>query len=121
MNWRVRSSNMMLIAGLAFIVAGFVEMNFFFSMFSPSARIVMWLWAVLIMITFGLGFFSIIDVKVGGALAALAALFCYSLVFLVPVPAGYEETYYGGVGVLIMAVLAIHVKLKQSKKEAKKG
>jgi len=83
--------------------------------FSPSDRLTGWLWAVLIMLVFGLGFFSIIVVKIRVALATLLAVFIWSLILLVPVPQGYEEIYYGGSVAFLGIVLILYVKYKGEK------
>lgn len=119
MVWQVRSSNKMLILGLIFIIAGFALMTAFFKFvpFSSSDRLTGWLWAVLIMLVFGLGFFSIIVVKIRDALATLLALFLWSLILLVPVPLGYEEVYYGGSVAFLGIMLVLYVKYKEYKKK----
>jgi len=121
MTWQVRSSNKMLILGVVFFIIGFAFLAFFpnFMSLSPD-RVAIWLYALLTAAPFGLGLFSIIIVKVKDAIIAMAFVFGYSLILLVPVPQGYEETYYGGVAILIMAILVIRVKLKESKDKAKK-
>ncbi|MDH5494155.1 MAG: hypothetical protein OEY24_00410 [Candidatus Bathyarchaeota archaeon] len=119
MKWQVRSSNRMLILGIIFIIAGFGLMTFFFKFmpFSPSEKLTMWLSALLIMLVFGLGLFSIIVVKTKEVAATFMVLFVWSLVFLVPVPKGCEDFLWGGSLLLLCATVVCYVKYKESKKK----
>lgn len=119
MTWQVRTSDKMLVLGTILLIAGFALIAFFLNLLAPfSNRLTLWLCALLIMPFFGLGLFSILAVKLKEIATAFMIIFLWSLVFLVPVPEGYEEIYYGGSLSLLGGIMVLYVKYKDSKKKA---
>lgn len=123
MMWKVRSSNVMLIVGMTLIVTSFILVVFFFKYisFNPADRLAMWLTIIFIVLVFELGFFSVLAVKIKEAVEVFVAIFIWSLVFFVPVPAGYEEVCYGGWGILLLTIIALYAKLKERKRNNQKN
>ncbi len=117
MAWHIRASNKMLTLGVIFITAGFFLMPDFLILipFSPSDKLTIWIRAVLIISIFELGLFSIVIVKMKEAIAALLALFFWSLIFLIPIPEGSEDYVWGGSMLLLMAALVAYAKRKESR------
>jgi len=122
MAWKVRSSNRMLILGTILIIIGFILIALFptFLSFSPSSRLAGWFWAILIMLSFELGIFSILVIRTKGIVKALALSLIWSLVVLIPVPSGYEEPVYGGSLILLVALAIFYDKRKNLQKNLPK-
>ena len=108
-----------IILGLAFFIAGFVWLWYFFEyeLFSPSDRFSIWLGAVIAGLLFFSGFCVSFKVQAKKSVMFTLMFLGYSLIFFVPVPSGYEEFYYGGFAVLLMAIVAFYAKYEESKKK----
>jgi hypothetical protein len=108
----------MLILGTILIIGSFALITLFptFMSFFPSERLAGWFWTILIMSFLALGLFSIFIVKTKEAIVALLFLFTWSLVFFVPVPQGYEEPIYGGLGILLTIMILLFDKYRKSRK-----
>lgn len=120
--WLKPKSNIQIILGLIFIIAGFVWMGCFFSfrLFSPSDRFSIWRGVVITSLLFFSGFCIGFKIPIKQSLIVALIFLGYSFVFFIPVPSGYEEVYYGGLWVLIMIMLVLYAKLKESKKKNQK-
>jgi hypothetical protein len=119
MTWQVRRSNKMLILGVILIIGSFALMTFFLEYvpFFPSDRFTIWLYTLLVVLIFELGFFSILAIKIKQIVAVSLFIFIWSLVFFVPVPQGYEEPIYGGSGILLIAIIILFSEYRKSRKK----
>lgn len=119
--WYKTRGGIGIVLGLVFFVAGFIWMWCFFQfeLFSPSNRLSIWLGAVIAGLLFFTGFCVSFKVQLKKSVMFALIFLGYSLVFL-SVPSGYEEVYYGGFAILIMAILVLYAKLKKSEKKNQK-
>lgn len=119
----IRASNWMLIPGVSLIIAGFVLIGLFpvyASFFSPN-KLMGWLYAICTGLMFELGFFAIFKIKARQMIIVLVTSLCWSLVFLVPTPQGYEEPLYGGSLILLVATYVLVSRHRKNKSSNASG
>lgn len=120
MIWKVRSSNKMLVLGLALIITGFTLGSMFPFFLSLSSFNRMWSLLLIISIAFSfeLGLSCILVIKARELAGAFIATLAYAfLIFFIPVPHGYEEPIYAGLLFLIAGTLVLldkHKKLQRT-------
>jgi len=118
--WYAPKSNVRIALCLVLIIAGFAWILVFFKFvsFSPQDRLTGWLGAIIAGFFFFWAFCIGFSVKTKKILVGTLVCFSWSMGFLIiPVPEGYAETVYGSWAIVLIAIVAIYAKYKESRKK----
>lgn len=104
---------------IVFIVAGFIILTifFYFIPFSIEDRFTIWLWMILAGSMFGLAIFTVLGFKIKKALGVMVFVIFWSLIYFAPIPTDIQELVWAVWLFLLVSLLWVHKKYKESKRK----